>query len=80
MVYLMPRHVAEEWRLVFDMTQRLQDKTKAAVASRGTDLLLPVSIAQVWAIEIISGGSSPVSNAMAPVHGSSMSASIPMPP
>jgi hypothetical protein len=56
MVYLMARHVAEEWRLVFGMAQRLRDKAKAAVASRGTDLLLPVSIAQVWAIEIVSGG------------------------
>jgi len=55
-VYLMPRHVTEEWRLVFDMTRRLKGKAGSATASRGTDLLLPVSIAQVWAIEVVAGG------------------------
>jgi uncharacterized protein DUF4340 len=53
-VYLMPRHVTEEWHLLFDMARRQQGKV--AVASRSTDLLLPVSIAQVWAIEIVAGG------------------------
>jgi hypothetical protein len=55
-VYLMPRHVTEEWRLVFDMARRLQSKARSAVANRGADLLLPVSIAQVWAIEILASG------------------------
>jgi hypothetical protein len=55
-VYLMPRHLTEEWRLVFDMARRLQAKADSATASRGTDLLLPVSIAQAWAIEIVAGG------------------------
>jgi Domain of unknown function (DUF4340) len=55
-VYLMPRHVTEEWRLLFDMARRQQGKAALAVASRSTDLLLPVSIAQVWAIEIVAGG------------------------
>jgi hypothetical protein len=55
-VYLMPRHVTEEWRLVFDMARRLQAKAGPAVAGRGADLLLPVSIAEVWAIEIVAGG------------------------
>jgi Domain of unknown function (DUF4340) len=55
-VYLMPRHVTEEWRLVFDMARRLQARASATVASRGADLLLPVSIARVWAIEIVVGG------------------------
>ena len=55
-VYLMPRHVAEEWRLVFDMARRLQAKAGSAAAERGADLLLPVSIAQVWAVEIVAGG------------------------
>jgi hypothetical protein len=53
-VYLMPRHVTEEWRLVLDMARRLQGN--AAVANRGADLLLPVSMAQVWAIEIVASG------------------------
>jgi len=44
-VYLLPRDVGEEWRLARDMAERA-----------AADLLLPVSIAEVWAIEIISGG------------------------
>ncbi|WP_157450229.1 DUF4340 domain-containing protein [Bradyrhizobium sp. ARR65] len=55
-VYLMPRHVAEEWRLVFDMARRLRGKTSSVVMSRGADLLLPVSMAQVWAVEIVASG------------------------
>jgi hypothetical protein len=55
-VYLMPRHVGEEWRLVFDIARRLQGKAGSALAGRGADLLLPVSIAQVWAVEIVAGG------------------------
>ena len=55
-VYLMPRYMTEEWRLVFDMTRRLRGKAGSASAGRGKDLLLPVSMAQVWAIEIVAGG------------------------
>jgi hypothetical protein len=55
-VYLMPRHLTEEWRLVLDMARRLQGKDRPALASRGADLLLPVSMAQVWAIEIVANG------------------------
>ena len=55
-VYLMSRHVGGEWRVVFDMARRLQASLGAAVASRGTGLLLPVSMAQVWAIEIVFAG------------------------
>jgi hypothetical protein len=55
-VYLMSRHVGEEWRLVFDMAHRLQSQAGFAVASRGAGLLLPVSIAQVWAVEVVFAG------------------------
>jgi Domain of unknown function (DUF4340) len=55
-VYLMPRHVTEEWHLLFDMAWRQQGKAGSATASRSADLLLPVSMAQVWAIEIVAGG------------------------
>jgi hypothetical protein len=55
-VYLMPRHVTEEWHLLFDMARRQQGKAGFAIASRSADLLLPVSMAQVWAIEIVAGG------------------------
>jgi hypothetical protein len=43
-LYLLPRDVGEEWQLAHDM------------AGRADSLLLPVSIAQVWAAEILSGG------------------------
>jgi hypothetical protein len=43
-LFLLPRDVGEEWQLARDMGER------------GADLLLPVSIAQVWAIEIVSRG------------------------
>jgi Domain of unknown function (DUF4340) len=44
-IYLLPRDVGEEWQLARDMAERA-----------AANLLLPVSIAQVWAIEIVSGG------------------------
>jgi hypothetical protein len=43
-LYLLPRDIGEEWQLARDM------------AERAANLLLPVSIAQVWAIEILSHG------------------------
>jgi hypothetical protein len=43
-LYLLPRDVGEEWQLARDM------------AGRADSLLLPVSIAQVWAVEIVSRG------------------------
>jgi hypothetical protein len=55
-VYLMPRHVTEEWHLLFDMARRQQGNAGFATANRSADLLLPVSMAQVWAIEIVAGG------------------------
>jgi hypothetical protein len=55
-VYLLPRHVGAEWQVVFDMARRLQGQAGFVVASRGTSLLLPVSMAQVWAIEIVFSG------------------------
>jgi hypothetical protein len=55
-VYLMPRHVTEEWHLLFDMARRQQGNGGFATASRSADLLLPVSMAQIWAVEIVAGG------------------------
>lgn len=43
-LFLLPRYVGEEWQLARDM------------AERATNLLLPVSVARVWAIEILSRG------------------------
>ena len=55
-VYLMSRHVGGEWQVVFDMASRLRGQAEATVTSRGATLLLPVSIAQVWAVEIVFAG------------------------
>jgi hypothetical protein len=41
-LYLAPRDVGEEWQLARDMGER------------GTKLLLPISIAQLWAVEVVS--------------------------
>jgi Domain of unknown function (DUF4340) len=53
-VYLLPRHVGNEWQVTADMLGRLAQQ--AGSASRSGSLLLPVSIAQVWALEIVHGG------------------------
>ncbi|MEK9281628.1 MULTISPECIES: DUF4340 domain-containing protein [unclassified Bradyrhizobium] len=55
-VYLMPRHVGEEWRVTLDMARRLHGTSGPDAASRGRSLLLPVSMAQVWALEIVYAG------------------------
>jgi hypothetical protein len=55
-VYLMPRHVGTEWQVAGDMVRRLRGQAESTVANRGASLLLPVSMAQVWAVEIVSGG------------------------
>jgi len=56
-IYLMPRHVAAEWQLTADMTRR---HTPIAAAGERlpafTALLLPVSLAQIWAVEIVAAG------------------------
>jgi len=55
-VYLMGRHVGTEWQVAGDMARRLRGQAEPAMASRGTSLFLPVSIAQVWAVEIVAAG------------------------
>jgi Domain of unknown function (DUF4340) len=55
-VYLMARHVGTEWQVASDMAHRLRGQGGPAVASRGTNLLLPMSMAQVWAVEIVFAG------------------------
>ena len=54
-VYLMARHVGSEWQVAGDMARRLRAQTEPAVAL-GRSLFLPVSMAQVWAVEIVAGG------------------------
>jgi Domain of unknown function (DUF4340) len=55
-VYLMARHVGTEWQVAGDMARRLRGQAEPAIANRGTSLLLPVSLAQVWAVEIVFAG------------------------
>ncbi|MGY8706021.1 DUF4340 domain-containing protein [Bradyrhizobium sp. 18BD] len=55
-VYLMPRHVGDEWHVTLDMARRLRGPAGPDAASRGRSLLLPVSMAQVWALEILFAG------------------------
>jgi len=55
-VYLMPRHVGGEWQVAGDMARRLRAQAEPAVARRGRSLFLPVSMAQIWAVEIVAAG------------------------
>jgi len=57
-VYLMPRHVGGEWDVVQDMASRLPAAAgpASAGAGAGTGHLLPVSMARVWAVEVIRAG------------------------
>jgi acylphosphatase len=55
-IYLMPRHVGNEWQVASDMVHRLPGEIESAATSAGTSLLVPVSLAQVWAAEIVFAG------------------------
>jgi hypothetical protein len=55
-VYLMPRHVGSEWQVAGDMARRLRAQAEPGVAQRGRSLFLPVSMAQIWAVEIVAAG------------------------
>jgi hypothetical protein len=57
-LYLMPRHVGAEWQLAADLARRALPPEAGrhdGSAPRG-GLLLPVSIDQVWAVELVVGG------------------------
>lgn len=55
-LYLMPRHVGAEWQLTADIAKRalpVDDDDEATSAARhSAKLLLPVSLEQIWAIEV----------------------------
>jgi Domain of unknown function (DUF4340) len=58
-VYLMPRHVGTEWEVAADMARRiLPPETNGGDdgSKRPPALLLPASIDQIWAIEIVFQG------------------------
>jgi hypothetical protein len=54
-VYLMPRHVGNEWQVAADMVHRLAGQNEPG-STAATSLLLPISLAQVWAVEIVFAG------------------------
>lgn len=55
-LYLLPRFVGVEWQLAVDMAQRMMPAGAAGGASRSSALLLPVSMAEIWAVEIVENG------------------------
>ena len=61
-LYLLPRHVGAEWQLSADMAKRIAPPESPgageplAEAGRAIDMLLPASIEQVWAAEIVVEG------------------------
>jgi hypothetical protein len=57
-VYLMPRHVGAEWEVTADMARRTPPEAGSGDenAKRLTALLLPASIDQIWAIELVIQG------------------------
>jgi hypothetical protein len=61
-LYLMPRHVGAEWQLTADIAQRAlpvdnEGNDEATLAARhSAKLLLPVSLEQIWAIEVVFEG------------------------
>ncbi len=54
-LYLLPRHVGAEWQLTADMAKRVSPPGTASPSLRA-GLLLPASIDQVWAVEVVLGG------------------------
>jgi hypothetical protein len=56
-LYLMPRHVGTEWEVAADMARRiLPPGAGGGDEKRPPALLLPASIDQIWAIEIVFQG------------------------
>lgn len=55
-VYLLSRFVGVEWQVAQDMAGRALPAAAKAGAARPSVFLLPVSIAQVWAVEIVEHG------------------------
>jgi hypothetical protein len=57
-LYLMPRHVGAEWQLTADMAKRILPREPGDgrdATARATGLLLPTSIDQVGAVELVTG-------------------------
>jgi len=52
-LYLLPRHVGAEWLLAADMARRLLPADESRRGRPVAGLLLPASIDQVWAVEIV---------------------------
>jgi len=57
-VYLLSRFVGTEWQLALDMANRASDGSASVNAgdARAPSLFSPVSIARIWAVELVAGG------------------------
>jgi hypothetical protein len=58
-LYLLPRHVGAEWQLSADMAKRVAPPGSGdtvAAADRPVGMLLPASIDNIWAVEIVAAG------------------------
>src|SRR6185437_15918139 len=69
-LYLMPRHVGAEWLLAADLARHAlpPEAGRRDPSAPSAALLLPVSIDQVWAVELVVGGNRHVADpAQAPL-------------
>lgn len=57
-IYLLSRFVGTEWQLALDMANRASGGSASAKAgdARAPSLFSPVSIARIWAVELVAGG------------------------
>jgi hypothetical protein len=54
-LYLLPRHIGEEWQVAADMAKRWSPP-EAPQGVRSVAMLLPASMDQVWAVEVLVSG------------------------
>jgi len=53
-LYLLSRYIGVEWQLALDMANRALPRVDPAAQSRA--FLLPVSFAEIWAVEVVENG------------------------
>jgi hypothetical protein len=54
-LYLLPRYVGAEWQLTADMAKRILPRRPGDATARAIGLLLPTSIDQLGAVELVTG-------------------------
>ena len=75
-VYLLPRDVGDEWQVTGDCSP-LARAGRAGGGAPRSSLFLPVSMAQIWAVEILVAGKLRASSAIAQATGSGTLGSTP---